>query len=204
MAAFSKRVIRRGSRIRVLVVDDHPGWNEALQALLGGEARGVRIGRRGERLDLHDLHVVLGDADVEAQVADRHVVDLVAGQQLGGLLGRHHHLGQVLGGELAPLQRGGAGLPVEGSTAWAYAIVGTLQMSGTMWAQHPERSLDTLSDDLTDDAWRLWFVDWNATSGEHRLQVRATDKSGYTQTDEIASVAPDGATGWHTRSVDVD
>ena len=46
-----------------------------------------------------------------------------------------------------------AGLPVEGATAWAYAIVGTLQMSGTMWAQHPERSLDTLSDDLTMLLW---------------------------------------------------
>ena len=46
-----------------------------------------------------------------------------------------------------------AGLPVEGATAWAYAIVGTLQMSGTMWAQHPERSLDTLSDELTMLLW---------------------------------------------------
>jgi hypothetical protein len=34
--------------------------------------------------------------------------------------------------------------------------------------------------------------------------VRATDKSGYTQTEEVASVAPDGATGWHTRTVDVN
>ena len=93
---------------------------------------------------------------------------------------------------------------------------GPTRIAGVAWAQHTgiakvEVRVDdnewveaTLSDDLTDDAWRLWYVDWNATSGEHRLQVRATDKSGYTQTDEIASVAPDGATGWHTRSVDVD
>jgi hypothetical protein len=31
--------------------------------------------------------------------------------------------------------------------------VGTLQMSGTMWAQHPDRSLDELSDDLTMLLW---------------------------------------------------
>jgi len=28
--------------------------------------------------------------------------------------------------------------------------------------------------------------------------VRATDRSGYTQTDQLADVVPDGATGWHT------
>ena len=30
------------------------------------------------------------------------------------------------------------------------------------------------------------------------LVVRATDKSGYTQTSAPADVLPDGATGWHT------
>jgi hypothetical protein len=41
----------------------------------------------------------------------------------------------------------------------------------------------------------------NLRSGNHRIQVRATDNSGYTQTDALADPAPDGATGWHTIEV---
>jgi DMSO/TMAO reductase YedYZ molybdopterin-dependent catalytic subunit len=93
---------------------------------------------------------------------------------------------------------------------------GATKIAGVAWAQHTgvakvEVRVDdgdwieaTLSADLTDDAWRLWSVDWTATSGRHNIRVRATDKSGYTQTEEVASVAPDGATGWHTRTVDVN
>ena len=93
---------------------------------------------------------------------------------------------------------------------------GPTKIAGVAWAQHigvarVEVRVDdgawidaTLSEDLTDDAWRLWSVDWTATSGRHNIRVRATDKSGYTQTEEVASVAPDGATGWHTRTVDVN
>ena len=92
---------------------------------------------------------------------------------------------------------------------------GPVRLAGVAWAQHTgiekvEIRIDegewneaTLSDDLTDDAWRLWTLDWTATSGKHTLQVRATDKSGYTQTEVVTSVAPDGATGWHTRKVTV-
>lgn len=46
-----------------------------------------------------------------------------------------------------------AGLDLDGATTWAYAIVGTLQMAGTMWAQQPQRSLDQLSNDLTALLW---------------------------------------------------
>ena len=93
---------------------------------------------------------------------------------------------------------------------------GPTKIAGVAWAQHTgvakvEVRVDegewieaALSEDLTDDAWRLWSVDWTATTGRHNIQVRATDKSGYTQTEEVASVAPDGATGWHTRTVTVE
>jgi hypothetical protein len=60
-----------------------------------------------------------------------------------------------------------------------------------------------LTDDVTDDAWRVWRVDWEAEAGTYTVQVRATDKSGYTQTDVVTPVAPDGATGWHTRRITV-
>ena len=93
--------------------------------------------------------------------------------------------------------------------------VGMNKIAGVAWAQHTgiekvevridngDWNIAQLSDDLTDDAWRLWSFDWNATSGKHTIQVRATDKSGYTQTDVVTSVAPDGATGWHTRKITV-
>jgi hypothetical protein len=35
-------------------------------------------------------------------------------------------------------------------------------------------------------------------SGDHTIQVRATDAEGVAQTDQIAPPAPDGATGYHT------
>lgn len=92
---------------------------------------------------------------------------------------------------------------------------GPYRVAGVAWAQHTgvdrvQVRVDdgdwndaTMSTDLTDDAWRQWVFDWDATPGEHRLQVRATDKSGYVQTETVRGVAPDGATGWHTRTVTV-
>lgn len=56
----------------------------------------------------------------------------------------------------------------------------------------------TLAESVGDDSWQQWYLPWNAESGQHILEVRATDKSGYTQTEELAPVAPDGATGYHT------
>ncbi|HEY7626977.1 MAG TPA: hypothetical protein VH761_07910, partial [Ilumatobacteraceae bacterium] len=61
-----------------------------------------------------------------------------------------------------------------------------------------------LATDVTDDAWRQWIYDWDATSGKHTIQVRATDKTGETQTADVAPPDPDGATGYHTRGVRVD
>lgn len=58
----------------------------------------------------------------------------------------------------------------------------------------PEYSLDT---------WRQWTWRWDAPPGTHTLRVRATDGRGNVQTDQRASPAPDGATGWHSRSVTV-
>jgi len=55
----------------------------------------------------------------------------------------------------------------------------------------------------SEDTWRQWRWTWPATPGTHRLQVRATDRSGYTQTSVREPVAPDGATGWHSITVDV-
>ena len=92
---------------------------------------------------------------------------------------------------------------------------GKTSIAGIAWAQHRgiaqvEVRVDNgawqnarLSTDLTDDVWRQWIIDWDATPGDHVISVRATDRDGNTQTEDIARVDPDGATGWHTRSVSV-
>ncbi|HVW44108.1 MAG TPA: molybdopterin-dependent oxidoreductase [Amycolatopsis sp.] len=89
---------------------------------------------------------------------------------------------------------------------------GKVRVAGIAWAQHTgidkvEVRLDTgpwqpavLSAEVTTDAWRMWWAEVEAGKGSHTVAVRATDRSGYTQTDQIADVVPDGATGWHTIS----
>jgi hypothetical protein len=47
------------------------------------------------------------------------------------------------------------------------------------------------------DTWVQWSGTVDVSSGDHSVAVRATDRSGYTQTAARADVLPDGATGWH-------
>jgi DMSO/TMAO reductase YedYZ molybdopterin-dependent catalytic subunit len=101
-------------------------------------------------------------------------------------------------------------------SAAAAAAGGGVKIAGVAWAQH--RGIDKvevridegdwraarLGSDVTDDAWRQWVLDWtDATPGKHTIQVRATDKTGAAQTEEIAPPDPDGATGYHTRTITV-
>jgi DMSO/TMAO reductase YedYZ molybdopterin-dependent catalytic subunit len=85
---------------------------------------------------------------------------------------------------------------------------GTVTVAGVAWAQHtgiagvevrvdggPWRSA-TLSDEISIDTWRMWHLDVALPGGGHTVEARATDKSGYTQTDKRVGVIPDGATGW--------
>lgn len=61
----------------------------------------------------------------------------------------------------------------------------------------------TLSAPLGDALWRQWQLDWDATPGRHQITVRATDGEGLTQTERRQPPRPDGATGWHTVTVEV-
>ena len=54
-----------------------------------------------------------------------------------------------------------------------------------------------------DDRWVQWVYDWRPTPGRYRLRARATDGAGDTQTADVAPPAPDGATGYPTRVVNV-
>ncbi|MBA2374145.1 MAG: hypothetical protein H0V74_08105, partial [Chloroflexi bacterium] len=56
---------------------------------------------------------------------------------------------------------------------------------------------------ISDSTWVQWVLDWDATSGDHTIMVRATDGNGVLQTEQRSRPAPDGARGWHTRQVSV-
>lgn len=94
-------------------------------------------------------------------------------------------------------------------------VAGEVVVAGVAWAQHrgirrvevrvdegPWQEAD-LAPTVSVDTWVQWSWRWDATPGEHTLQVRATDATGETQTGRPAPVAPDGATGWHTVRVTV-
>jgi DMSO/TMAO reductase YedYZ molybdopterin-dependent catalytic subunit len=53
------------------------------------------------------------------------------------------------------------------------------------------------------DTWRQWVWEWDATAGNHVIEARATDKTGYTQTAAQAQPEPNGATGYPSAAVRV-
>ena len=89
-------------------------------------------------------------------------------------------------------------------------MAGPVVVGGVAWAQHTgikavEVQLDGgpwtpagLGKVPSVDTWVQWVATVVAEPGVHRLAVRATDRSGYTQTGVRRDVIPDGATGWHT------
>jgi DMSO/TMAO reductase YedYZ molybdopterin-dependent catalytic subunit len=91
----------------------------------------------------------------------------------------------------------------------------TVTVAGIAWAQHTgiagvEVRVDdgpwrpaVLSEEVSVDTWRMWHLDLALAKGEHTAEARATDKSGYTQTDRRAGVIPNGATGWPSVSFTV-
>ncbi|TXS50001.1 molybdopterin-dependent oxidoreductase [Streptomyces sp. t39] len=93
---------------------------------------------------------------------------------------------------------------------------GTVMVAGVAWAQH--RGVDTvevrvddgpwhradLAAEHTTDTWRQWSWPWKAAPGSHTLTVRATDRTGRTQTGKRTRPSPDGASGWHSVVVTVE
>jgi DMSO/TMAO reductase YedYZ molybdopterin-dependent catalytic subunit len=92
----------------------------------------------------------------------------------------------------------------------------THPVAGVAWAQHKgiaavevrvdqgpwhEARLAAVPDI---DTWRQWVWDWPATPGQHLLESRATDRTGYTQTAVQAPPAPNGASGYPQVQVTVN
>jgi DMSO/TMAO reductase YedYZ molybdopterin-dependent catalytic subunit len=85
---------------------------------------------------------------------------------------------------------------------------GRTAVAGVAWAQH--KGIDavhvrvdkgpwneaTLAAVPGIDTWRQWVWEWEATSGTHLIECRATDKTGYTQTAIDAPPEPNGASGY--------
>jgi DMSO/TMAO reductase YedYZ molybdopterin-dependent catalytic subunit len=83
-------------------------------------------------------------------------------------------------------------------------------VAGVAWAQH--KGVDAVEVRVDNgpwqqaqlaavpgiDTWRQWAWNWDAPRGQHTIQARATDATGYTQTGATAPPEPDGATGYPT------
>jgi DMSO/TMAO reductase YedYZ molybdopterin-dependent catalytic subunit len=90
---------------------------------------------------------------------------------------------------------------------------GRTPVAGVAWAQHKGIEAVEVRVDGGDwhqarlaavpgiDTWRQWVWEWNATRGDHVIEARATDKTGYTQTSALAPPPPNGATGYPTVNV---
>jgi DMSO/TMAO reductase YedYZ molybdopterin-dependent catalytic subunit len=83
---------------------------------------------------------------------------------------------------------------------------GRVTVAGVAWApdrgvSRVEVSIDgqwhdaRLSSPISKATWVQWLYDWDATSGNHTLEVRATDGNGVVQTADRSDPPPDGARG---------
>jgi hypothetical protein len=99
--------------------------------------------------------------------------------------------------------------------SFAQLDAGPNRVAGVAWAQavgveRVEVRVDggdwqeaTLGEEDGVDTWRQWVFDWDAETGAHTVEVRATDKDGTVQTGQRAAIAPDGSTGWDSKNVTV-
>ncbi|HVA86210.1 MAG TPA: molybdopterin-dependent oxidoreductase [Candidatus Saccharimonadales bacterium] len=84
---------------------------------------------------------------------------------------------------------------------------GNVEIDGLAWA--PDRGISRvevridngswqpamLSRAISPATWVQWLYNWNATTGDHTIEVRATDGTGAVQTDAVTDPFPDGARG---------
>jgi DMSO/TMAO reductase YedYZ molybdopterin-dependent catalytic subunit len=92
---------------------------------------------------------------------------------------------------------------------------GQRQVAGVAWAQH--KGIDAVHVRVDRgpwhqarlaavpgiDTWRQWAWDWDATRGNHLIEARATDATGYTQTALQEPPEPNGASGYPSITVAV-
>jgi DMSO/TMAO reductase YedYZ molybdopterin-dependent catalytic subunit len=91
--------------------------------------------------------------------------------------------------------------------------VGAVRAAGVAWG--PDRGISrvevrvdegpwqdaTLSDPLGTSTWVQWVTEVEVPEGRHDIQVRAYDGDGVQQRPGPRPVLPDGAEGWHRRTI---
>jgi DMSO/TMAO reductase YedYZ molybdopterin-dependent catalytic subunit len=112
--------------------------------------------------------------------------------------------GPILTQSRIDVPRGGASL-----------TAGEVAVAGVAWA--PDRGVQAvevavdggsfqpaeLSQAISNATWVQWRYTWDATPGEHALQVRAIDGTGRVQESRQTRPPPDGARGYHSVQVTV-
>ncbi|HEX7835707.1 MAG TPA: molybdopterin-dependent oxidoreductase, partial [Pseudolysinimonas sp.] len=88
-------------------------------------------------------------------------------------------------------------------------------IAGVAWHQHTgisrvELQVDDdpwidaeLAEAISIDTWVQWRSRLELPAGDHTVRVRATGADGNTQTEDVADVVPDGATGYHTVQISI-
>ncbi|WP_156144259.1 molybdopterin-dependent oxidoreductase [Sinomonas humi] len=96
----------------------------------------------------------------------------------------------------------------------AQVPTGDLMVGGVAWAQHRgiskvEVMVDegswqpaTLGTGISRDTWYQWSAKVELSAGKHQISVRATDGTGALQAEQTAPPPPDGATGYHTVTIE--
>ena len=181
-----------------------------IEAALDGRTALVAVGMNGEPLPVdHGFPARLVVAGLYGYVSATKWLERIELTTWDGFDGYWIPLGWSKEGPIKTQSR--IDVPRSGATVAA----GTTPIAGVAWAPDTgiaavEVQVDdgpwqeaTLGEVLSEDTWRQWHLPWEATPGEHRIRVRATDGDGATQTEERSKPAPDGATGWHTRTVTV-
>ncbi|MHA6783277.1 molybdopterin-dependent oxidoreductase [Pseudonocardia saturnea] len=107
---------------------------------------------------------------------------------------------------------------IDAPGSFARLSAGEVTIAGTAWAQtigidRVEISVDEgpwedteLGVEVNVDTWRMWRARRTLGPGLHSVTVRATDRSGYTQTaDRVDPInpGPDGSTGLHSNTFTV-
>lgn len=93
---------------------------------------------------------------------------------------------------------------------FATVPAGPVTIAGVAWAQTigiakvevrvdggPWRTAE-LATEVNSQTWRMWRLSVDLRPGQHKAEVRATDRRGRTQPADRVPPIPDGATGWHS------
>lgn len=181
-----------------------------LEALLDGRDALVAYGMNGEALPReHGYPVRLltpglyGFVGATKWLVRMEVTTFAARQAYWTVRGWSDH-GPIKPGSRIELPRPGvsvkAGQVKVGGTAWAHGVgVGAVQIrvDGGAWSDV------ALGPDGGVEYWRQWLWTWDATPGNHQLQVRVVDAAGKPQEEAVVGPIPNGASGLHTVTVTV-